>query len=499
MRTIRCLLLLALVPALLPAASAMAAADGRDDVTVVAVLDDGFSPYHYDFRASEMPQHLDADPSNDLPLDQPPHTWIPGFPDPSRFLDYQSLDLTLPGPGGSLTEARASDEAEWARTFQTVPEAYESYYWIPGTKVVGAIRSSSAPFNVTPGAHGAGTTSVSVGNRYGTCPECVLVFVQFDNLRNAFVWAAQQPWIDVISNSYGQNLTPARDNINTGAPTALQREATVRGQEIFWSSGNGLENAFAVPATTYTTSQKGPDWIMTVGAVTPGGAPYSGAGKFVDVASVGSSYPASIGAATADGAGGTFSGTSNATPVAAGTYARGLQVAREALGGPSRTQAAGVIATGTPVACGVARPDCELGDGVLTRLEMQRLFLLGAAPATQGISPAGVGALPKVGEDAFMSTGYGSYFGKIRSHLEWRTEFDRALREPMLGLRAVRARPAGEDAWMTVDSFCRQRVWGDWDEGAYRVGVTPLPGDDAMFPVRTTMERACPALPRLAN
>lgn len=493
----RSLLALLLVPTLLPSAPAAAATDGRDDVTVVAVLDDGFNPYHDDFRASRMPQHLDGDPSNDLPLDQPPHTWIPGFPDPSRYVDYRALDLTLPGPGGSVAEATAQDAPVWNRTFQTVPEVSESYYWIPGTKVVGAIKSSSGAFNITPGAHGSGTTSVSVGNVYGTCAECVLVFVQFDNVRSAFVWAAQQPWIDVISNSYGQNLTPLRDNINLGAPVELQRDATVRGQEIFWSAGNGLENAFVVPATTYTTSQKGPDWIMTVGAVTPGGAPFSGAGKMVDVASVGSSYPSSIGAATPDAAGGTFSGTSNATPVAAGVYARALHVARNALAGPSKTQQAGVVATGAPVACGAARPDCELGDGVLTRLELQRLFLLGAAPATQGISPAGVGALPKVGEDAFASTGHGSYFGKMHGVLSWTNEFNAALREPMLGTRTLRARPAGEAAWMTVDSYCRQRIWGPWDEGAYRDGVTPLPGDDPLFPVRTTLTNVCPSLPRL--
>lgn len=495
---IHTLSLLVAVSTLAPISHASASADGRDDVTVVAVIDDGFNPYHDDFRASHMPQHLDADPANDLPLDQPPHTWIPGFPDPARFVDYQALNLTLPGPGGSIPQAIADDAPVWERTFQTIPDVLESYYWIPGTKIVGAIRSSSQPFNPSPGAHGTGSTSVSVGNIYGTCAECVLVFVQYDNARSAFVWASQQPWIDVITNSYGQNLTPARDNINLGAPVLAQRSATERGQEIFWSAGNGLENAFVVPATTYTTSQKGPDWIMTVGAVTPGGAPYSGAGKMVDVASVGSSYPSSIGANTPNGAGGTFSGTSNATPVAAGVYARALHVARAALGGGSKTQAAGVIATGAPIACGAARADCELGDGVLTRLELKRLFLLGATPATSGISPGGVGSLPKVGEDAFMSTGHGIYFGKVRGALAWNDEFDESIRQPLLGTRSLRARPAGEADWMTVDSYCRQKLWGSWDEGAYRDGVTAMPGTDPLFPVRTALSNICPSFLPLA-
>src|SRR3712207_8829795 len=38
---------------------------------------------------------------------------------------------------------------------------------------------------------------------------------------------------------------------------------------------------------------------------------------------------------------------------------------------PNRTQSGGIIATGRPIACGVARPDCELGDGQLTVDELR--------------------------------------------------------------------------------------------------------------------------------
>ena len=65
------------------------------------------------------------------------------------------------------------------------------------------------------------------------------------------------------------------------------------------------------------------------------------------------------------GSGG-FSGTSNATPVVAGIYARALFEARRMLRGPGRVQHKGVIARGAAIGCGGARPRCELGDGILT-------------------------------------------------------------------------------------------------------------------------------------
>jgi hypothetical protein len=49
-----------------------------------------------------MPQALDKDPSNDLPLDRPPHEWLPGFPDPDKaFRSYNRFDLTLELAGPS--------------------------------------------------------------------------------------------------------------------------------------------------------------------------------------------------------------------------------------------------------------------------------------------------------------------------------------------------------------------------------------------------------------
>jgi hypothetical protein len=55
-----------------------------------------------------------------------------------------------------------------------------NYYWLPGTKVIGAMsfgKSGATPpiYGAGSPEHGMGTSSVSVGNVYGACPECLLV------------------------------------------------------------------------------------------------------------------------------------------------------------------------------------------------------------------------------------------------------------------------------------------------------------------------------------
>ena len=470
-----------------------------EDATVIAVLDFTFAPYHWDFSASKMPQAMDRDSSNDLPLDRAPDEWLPGFPDPSEFKSYNRLDLTLEEKSANqpIETLDAADAKEWEEVKQTTGDK-PNYYWMPDTKVIGAIDFGGTKIHGPSSSHGTGTASVSAGNIHGTCPECLLVFVNInaaEDAERAIEWTLRQPWIDAISNSYGFSAA-SRDRIYSKSNTKLQKEASVRGQTVFFSAGNGQENAFLVPNTTLLSSQEGPDWIVTVGAVSPGAhASYTGHGKPADIAGIGSSYPAAYGSPTVGGTGsGGFGGTSNATPTIAGTYARALYLARQALDGPSRIQRNGVIATGARYRCGSARPDCELGDGKLTVDELRNRLFLGAVHTEAGMTPGGVGSLPKIGEDEFMSEGHGSYFaretGKIK---DWLKEFERIM-APLEGRAKELKRPAGEKEWMIVDSFCRQHLWGGWSGGYYLDGKTKLPGQDNAYPVRSTIESTCPYL-----
>jgi hypothetical protein len=486
-----------------PAASAEAPpADGRGDATVIAVIDSGIAPYHWDFLASRMPQATDADPSNDLPLDQAPDTWLPGFPATSSFSEYRPLELTLEEEEESRTIAslRSGDAGEWGSVRVSTPSSVK-YYWMPGTKVIGALTFASGgqimPATSAHTTHGQGTTSVSVGNIHGACPECLLVFIQYGAAADgerAIEWAESQPWIDGISNSYGFSLAE-RDRLYSGSNTEAQRAASERGQTIFFSSGNGISNTFTVPNQTLLSSQEGPDWIVTVGGVHTNGASYTGAGKPADIAGVGTAYPSAYGGATVTGEG-DFSGTSNATPTIAGTYGRALYRARLLLSGPSRAQDTGVIAVGdSPFTCGAARPDCELGDGQLTATELRTRFLQGAVHTPAGMVPgtANQPTLPPIGEDEFLNEGYGTYFVRKNGQEAWDTEFDRIM-APMEGRTATLTRPAGEREWMIVDSYCRQEIWGDWAQGSFRRGQTTLPGPSPIYPVRSVLEQSCPQL-----
>lgn len=291
-----------------------------------------------------------------------------------------------------------------------------------------------------------------------------------------------------------------------------QLAATNRGQTIFFSAGNGYDNEFVIPNSTYFSSQEGPDWVITVGAVTPDGdhnyyegivantashASYSGQGKPADVAGVGGDYPSAYTATTVGATGRIgFGGTSNATPTVAGLYASALYDVRRSLPGASRVQSGGVIARGPRFECGDVRPKCELRDGRLTAFELRRRLLHGAIHTQWGMSPAGVGQAPPIGEDEFMNEGHGSYFVREDgpgATAEWLKELDRIV-GPIKGTRGVLKRPEGELNWMIVDSFCRQHLWGEWRDGYYLEGKTKLPGEDPRYPTRSQLERVCPYL-----
>jgi hypothetical protein len=472
-------------------------AEPGDDVVVVAVIDNAFSPYHWDFLASRMPQQLDGDPATDLPLDEAPDRWLRGFPDPEEFASYEPLDLTLEEEVASrnINALYNSDLTEWGK-IERSSRGEPHYYYAPGTKVIGMLDFSGGgihPSSVGSGtpSHGTGSASVSVGNLYGTCPECLLVFLTHGggDAEAAIDWAMSQPWIDAITNSYGYSLV-YRDRFYSGSDTDLQREASERGQTIFFSAGNGQANTFTAPNTTLFSSQEGPDWIVTVGAISPQGNRYSGSGKPAKVAAPGLSYPAAGGPNVNGQA--QFSGTSNATPVTAGYYSRALHRAREALGGPSRIQEDGIVARGEAIECGDEAPDCPLGAGELHAFELRTRLYHGAVPTDGGIQPSflvenPVSASPR--EYDLLHEGHGSFWGRIDGDDQWAEEEERIF-GPLAGTAEPLERPQDEIDWMVVDSYCRQSIWGTWS-GGYWADGDALPGPDPAWPLRSALEAGC--------
>ncbi|MDP3713464.1 MAG: S8/S53 family peptidase [Mycobacteriales bacterium] len=479
---------------------------GVEDMVVVAVLDSGMSPYHLDYRASEMPQAKTASKADDLPLSKAPHTWVEGFPSTTSFASYGATRLTLDTEPTARMDALQQEDADAWDELQTSEVGKPLHYtWFPGTKVIGAVSFSDTKplvYGTGGGEHGQGTSSVSVGNRFGSCPECLLVFLQTPDAASyeaGIQWAQKQPWIDAISVSLGINASGVvRDRIYEGSDVQLARQAVERGQTAFFSGGNGLENAFVAPQSTLLNSQNGPDWAVTVGAIDPSGNNFSGNGKPTEIASLGLGYPSSYTSTTISN-GGDFSGTSNATPVIAGTYARALWKARTALAGASRVQSKGVIAKGPKLACGAARRGCELGDGVLTQPELLERLYKGATPTDKGTTPlavAGLGSIgaPHVADERFASEGHGVYWARERGEDKWQQEFDDRLWGVLRGVKAAPERPAGEVEWFRVESYCRQEYWGRWKLGAFRdANSTPLPAADPDYPTRSALLETCPS------
>jgi hypothetical protein len=159
-----------------------------------------------------------------------------------------------------------------------------------------------------------------------------------------------------------------------------------------------------------------------------------------------------------------------------------------------------VVARGGRFACAAARPDCELGDGVLTRTELQARLFQGTTQTGNGtVDQAPGAATPPSAEQDFMSQGHGAYFGREGIDRDaWLGEFDRMF-APMEGRAAPIPRAEGELEWMIVDSYCRQESWGSWTGGYYVADSTELPPPDPAWPARTQRAEACVGGPTPIN
>src|SRR6185503_13881297 len=213
-------------------------------ITVVGVADSGINPYHFEFSAATYPDpDVLALTRN---FTRHPSEYITGYP-----ASAQALPITL-GQG----YYPAADQPMWASVDKG------KLYWIPGTKIIGAIDAGDgSAVNADPDAtpivdddgHGTGSSSVSVGNRYGYCPTCLLMFTE--SLDTTFNESFS--WVDITSHSFatvggvplGLALGPDLDT----------KAAAERGQTVLFAAGNGVGNAFDVPQITYGSGNTGND------------------------------------------------------------------------------------------------------------------------------------------------------------------------------------------------------------------------------------------------
>ncbi|HWG55699.1 MAG TPA: S8 family serine peptidase [Gaiellaceae bacterium] len=407
-------------------------------VTVIAIADTGINPYHLEFSAATYPDpevlELTAN------FTRHPSEYIAGYPQ-----DAQALPVTL-GQG----YYPAADKSIW--TGNTTIQAGKTY-WIPGTKIVGAIDAGGST-GVTSGedthpilddnGHGSGSASVSAGNRYGYCPTCLLFVVE---ALDASV-AGARPWVDISSNSFG---TPAGAPVGLLGGDTATRDAVERGQTVLFAAGNGVGNAFDVPQLAWGSRTVGPDWNVVVGAVR----------RDNQRAIVGDAIPVHISAwgdgnlpsACRTGTVGqcAFGGTSAATPYTAGVFGTVLTEVRRALGDARNGQRPGqVIAEGLPIDESV-----YLADGKLTRAELREAVLKTAVPLNQRneVSPFPYPlTAPYTGDANVLFEGYGAATPESAK---------RAL-DVLLGRATLPERPF-EDEFFALDRQVRDTLYGGYD------------------------------------
>ena len=386
--------------------------------TVVAVVDTGINPYHVDFRAPELNRH--------------PSSYINGFP-----RSAEALPLSL--GAASYGDALIKDDSRWDAVKP------DQLYWIPGTNIVGAIgpfgANDSGKNFLDTDSHGTAVASLAGGRVHGPeTNDIVIVVVDGDhpydasgqrrNFKDGFEWAARQPWIDVITNSWMLADPAANENVAQASRTAVES-----GKLVCFASGN-----YAAPL--WVSATQGPSWYLNVGA-----ASETTRGEHADTGwpndVLGLSGVAAANHDSIDGDEGFQVGTSMAAPNVCGQAARVISEVRGALGDYREGARAG-LASGRK-----AKGD-YLEDGCLDRVELEDALQATAVPAeTSAPDPNDVKAIPAAPVAGFLRGGYG-----IVDH----DSADAAI-DVLFG-RSPRPERALEEAWLTQTDSMRNMIWG---------------------------------------
>ncbi|HVL47614.1 MAG TPA: S8/S53 family peptidase [Candidatus Thermoplasmatota archaeon] len=286
-----------------------ATTDAAKPRVVIAVIDTGMNLFHEEYRRAgfEPPAYLPADAT-------------------VVRLDFDAADFEP-----AVAKNRAALDALEAKKL----------YTFPGTKVVGAISFRSEKLDGWPlildkpksYTHGTMTTSRAAGNTIaiGGADDVDLVIVQGFS-PEAVAWAADQPWIDIISISAGispYSIVPLVPNLlDNGGIEAYVKASHAK--PFFASTGNGVGNMGLLGFPSWLRGTSGVPDAISVGANDNDKMshwhnqdPY--------ISADGCDNPAASASSTAKIAD-TGGGTSSATPFSAGGGAKMLLEARRILG-----------------------------------------------------------------------------------------------------------------------------------------------------------------------
>lgn len=261
---------------------------------VVAVIDSGVNVYHEVYqRNASLPDHV-----------------LAGFTDAATGEAPKRIQLTQ---DGDYDERLKADEDAWSNMSR------ETLYYFEGTNVLGISFDQSDHPVLDDGSHGTGTTNAVLNAN----PDATIVLVEGVGNGAGEQWAASQPWIDFLSESYGPPGSP---------PTWLvMGSGTAEANKAAYGSGKlPIGAADNTPALAPVDSTAGPPWVVGVAGDHPedecrehisGNAPDFTADFTQELARAGTidEYRS-------------MSGTSFATPTTAGTFSRILYEVRDAWG-----------------------------------------------------------------------------------------------------------------------------------------------------------------------
>ena len=374
---------------------------------------------------SKMPQAKDNDPCNDLPLDKrSPQVAarLPRAKSRSKLhgaATWRSTRRTRRPSRESLDQA---DADEWEAGQGRATRRSSTSTGCRGTKVIGALEFGTNKIHGTTGDHGAGTTSVSVGNIHGTCPECLLMFIDINGASPAAGRSCDRLGDEAAVDRRHHELLRILDRRTATGSTAdrtsdsSERRATAARRS---SSAPGT-------GTTARTSSRTPRASRRK-RVPTGSSPSARSARATTAPTKGHGKPGghridrkrlpgrrmgrrpSAGPARADSA-----EPRTRHPTIAGIYGRALYEARRALRGPSwvqkrRRDRARAAFTNVDRARQRLRVEGREAD---RRPSCARAC--STAPCTPRpalTDPQGRDAPPPIGEEEFLAEGHGSYFG----------------------------------------------------------------------------------------